>query len=47
MGDWMIFNKTSAKSTAFVGVPIWSATTESVSLSEANRSMVFIKLLPN
>ena len=36
-----------AKSAAFVGVPIWSATTFNLSLVSAKRSMVLTKLSPN
>ena len=35
-----------AKSAAKVGQPTWSFTTPMLSLVEANRSMVFTKLLP-
>ena len=45
--DTIIFIKTSAKSTAYVGVPIWSFTTDKLSRSDANRNIVFIKLFPN
>lgn len=35
-----------AKSLAYVGVPIWSKTTPSVSRSRPRRSIVFTKLFP-